>query len=1086
MRVHRSNRVERLLDALTEVVRPPLPDPLQPECIVVSSRGMNTWLSMRLAERLGIWAGGQFAFPRRFVDDLFTMVAPQGPAWRDPQQLLWPILAELPALLPTPAFVELRRFVDSDDSGRHLFQLAHRIAHVFDQYPVFRPEMVLGWDAGAEDHWQAMLWRAVTNRLDGQHVAASAQDFIDALEDTPPAGLPARVSVFGVSTLPPFYVHLLQALDRVVPVHLFIVSPSQEYWAELRRHGMSPEMLDTVPPLLVSLGGVGREFQGVLEQVDYQEGDDSLYADPGQETVLAALQSRLLHLQGRDSPRHVADPQDRSVSLHACHSPMREVEVLHDHLLAMLADDPTLQPRDIVVLVTDVDTYAPLVEAVFERPEDDPAFIPFCVADRAVRAENALVDTFIRILGMVGGRVTASEVLDLLSLEPIQARFDIGPEQLDTIGTWVEGAKIRWGIDAEHRAQHGQPKLGENTWRFGLDRLFLGVAMRGEGLETFADVLPYDEIEGATAQLLGRFGEFCEALFDAVRGLEAPRPVADWQRDLERTLQSLLVASSHESAWDPGPLRTALDAIAVDAASARFEDELSLEAMLELLETRLEADAPPRGFLAKGVTFCAMLPMRSVPFRVVCMLGLSDGAFPRAGRTMSFDLIASDPKPGDRSRRADDRYLFLEALLAARQRVHLSFVGQSIQDNADLPPSVVVADLLDQVVATVQPPEDQPDTAASVRDLVRVRHPMQPFSPRYFGADPDPRLFSFSSDYCEGARALVDPTKTIGRPALFTGRLPDPRDLDPGAATLTLDRLLKFFKLPVADLVKRRLGVWLQRDDARDYSDREPMEVMGLDKWRLGDTMLQHELARIALDDSLALTRAAGLIPLGTPGACTHEETHRDVSPLIAAANDARDGDVLDPLPVDLPLGDTRLVGTLSDRWSSGRVHLQFSKRQPKSLLQLWIQHLCLCAMAPTDQTVRSVLVARAQYDDKPPDVCAFGPVSRPADLLRDLCALYWTGQREPLLLFPAASWTYMTELRKSGEPRSAYYRAAAAWRKPNFERTDPHALRVFGDDDVFAPGYSPLPTPLEAGDAAAVAERVFGPLLDALEEDAR
>lgn len=1088
MYVHRSNRVERLFDALAEVVGPPLPDPLAPECVVVSSRGMNTWLAMRLSERFGVWAGGHFPFPRRFVDDLFSMVAPHGPAWRDPQQLLWPILAELPALLETPAFIELRRFVHEDDGGRHLFQLAHRIAHVFDQYPVFRPEMVLGWDAGAEDHWQAVLWRAVTNRLGGQHVAASAQDFIDALEGSPPAGLPSRVSVFGVSTLPPFYVHVLQALDQIVPVHLFLVSPSQEYWAELRSRNMAPreleEVLQSVPPLLVSLGAVGREFQGVLESIDYQEGA-SLYTDPGHDDLLSALQSRLLHLQGTQLPPHEASADDRSLSLHACHSPMREVEVLHDHLLAMLAEDKTLQPRDVAVLITDVDTYAPLVEAVFERDEDDPSFIPFCLADRAVRAENPLVDAFIRVVEMVGGRVTASEVLDLLALEPVQARFGIGADSLDRIGTWVEGAKIRWGIDGEHRKKHGQPDMPENTWRFGLNRLFLGVAMRGGGLQTFSGVLPFDEIEGASAELLGRFGQFCEALFDAVVGLEAPRPVARWQHDLEAMLQALLVCPESEGKWDPQPIRAALDAIAQDAAKARFEQDLELTAVLELLETRLEADAPPRGFLAKGVTFCAMLPMRSVPFRVVCMLGLSDGAFPRAGRQMSFDLIATDPKPGDRSRRADDRYLFLEALLAARQRVHLSYVGQSIQDNADLPPSVVVSDLLDQLVASVKPPAPLPDTPEGVRTLVRLRHPMQPFSPRYFGADEDPRLFSFSRDYCEGAKALVDPTKLLGRPPLLTAALGDPRDLDPSASTLDLGRLLGFYRLPVADLVRRRLGVFLDDKDARDYSDREPMEVLGLENWQLGDTVLRHELADMDLDDSLDLTRAEGIVPLGTPGACTHEETHRAVAPLIAAASKAREGEPLEPRMVDLQLGDTRIVGTLGNRWASGRVELQYGLRKPKSLLRLWIQHLVLCATDPSDQAQRSVLVARGKKD-APPDVCAFGPVAHARDVLHDLCSMYWVGQREPLLLFPSASWGYARELTETGSHESARWKASSAWRRAgNFEAKDPHIQRVFGTDDVFAPGYTPLPTALTGGDAGDVAERVFGPLLAALQEDA-
>ena len=224
-------------------------------------------------------------------------------------------------------------------------------------------------------------------------------------------------------------------------------------------------------------------------------------------------------------------------------------------------------------------------------------------------------------------------------------------------------------------------------------------------------------------------------------------------------------------------------------------------------------------------------------------------------------------------------------------------------------------------------------------------------------------------------------------------------------------------------------------------------------------------------------------MPLGTPGACTHEETHRAVSPLIAAAGASHGGDALEPLLIDLPFEGTRLVGTLGERWSSGRVHLQYSKRQPKSLLQLWIEHLCLCAMAPEDQALRSTLVARAQRKDTPPEVSGFGPVADAADRLRDLCDLYWIGQREPLLLFPSASWNYMAELRTTGDARSARWKATNAWQARGFERKDPHVQRVFGDDDVFAPGYSPLSSPLAAGDAATVAGRVFGPLLDALQD---
>ncbi|MEM6290619.1 MAG: exodeoxyribonuclease V subunit gamma [Myxococcota bacterium] len=1077
MRVHRSNRVERLFDALVDVVSSPLPDPLQPECIVVNSRGMNTWLSMQLANRLGVWAGGQFPFPRRFIDDLFATVNPQGPAWRDPDQLLWPLLAELPTHLHDPAFGELQRFVAGDPTGRNLFQLARRIATMFDQYPVFRPEMVLGWDAGVDEHWQAVLWRAVTERIGGQHVATQAQDFIDALEDRdalPP--LPARVCVFGVSTLPPFYVHVLQALDAVLPVHLFIVSPSQEYWAEVRTRSTEDDFSDGVPPLLLSLGGVGREFQGVLETVDYQEGD-SLYDAPGEQTMLAALQTRLLDLQGPEAPRHEVDPQDHSIALHACHSPMREVEVLHDQLLAMLAADPTLQPRDIVVLLTDVEIYAPLVEAVFERDEQDPSFIPFCVADRSVRAENPLVEAFHRVLDMVGGRVTASEVLDLLTLGPIQTRFGIAPDELDTLGGWVDEAGIRWGIDATHRKAQGQPALEENTWRFGLARLFLGFAMPGARQQTYADVLPYDEIEGRDASLLGRFGDLCEALFTVVTTLQAPRSPAAWQDALTDVLDRLLVAPEDGATWDVQPLRTAIDTIAAEASAAAFEDDLTLEAMLELIDARLEADAPPRGFLARGVTFCAMLPMRSVPFRVVCMVGLSDGAFPRGTRALGFDLIAAAPKPGDRSRRADDRYLFLEAVLAARERIHLSYVGQSIQDNADLPPSVVVSDLIDQLGACLQPPAPHEPTVDGVRDHLRLRHPMQPFSPRYFGADDDPRLFSYSRTYCDGARALVDADAQRARPPLLTAPLPDPREAPEAVTQLPLSRLLRFYKMPVADLVKRRLGVFLEAG-GRDYSDREPMEVRGLDEWVLGDTLLQHARAELPEDTSLDLVRAEGLLPLGTPGACKHEEMQRAVSPLLAALDGLGRGTPLPQLELDLPLGPTRLVGTLGDRWPQASVRVQYAKLGAKHQLTAWIEHLCLCVAAPEDQQPVTVVLARGKEDTVKP--CTFGPVPDAADALSELCALFWIGQREPVLLFPGVSLAYAETLYGTDDPQQAQWKAERAWTPNSFERNDPHVRRLCGDDDVLHPGYTPFEGPLSAGDFGTVATRVFWPMLQA------
>jgi exodeoxyribonuclease V gamma subunit len=1120
VKVYRSNRVERLLAALAEVVSEPLPDPIASECVVVHSRGMGTWLSQRLAEHVGVWAGGHFPFPRRFVDDVLRSVLGDDAVESGfaPDRLLWPILAELsPSTLSHAAFADLARYLaDDSDGGRSMFQLARRIAAVFDQYVVFRPELVLAWDAGRDDHWQARLWRSVSTRLGGRHPAALARDLFDALERRAPTHLPARVCVFGVSTVPPFYLRILQAIDRHVPVHLFVVSPSRAWWAEVQSHrdllrnaGDDPPALDDddAPPLLASLGTVGRDFQLVLESTcDYVEPHDDLYVDPGHDTMLRALQSDILAFQrrgpGGEPPLRIAASDD-SIAVHACHSPMREVEVLHDRILGLLAADPTLEPRDIAVLCSDIEAYAPLVEAVFERDASDPAFVPYCVADRPLRANSPVVEAFHRVLDLVGARLTASEVVDLLALPPIQQRFSIAHDEVDTIAGWIAEAGIRWGIDEQHRKQHKQPGYRENTWRFGLDRLFLGFALprnekAGLHAQVFADVLPYDELEGADTMLLGRFADLCERLFSictrghappGLVGLDGPRSPRQWQVALTEVVDALLVGAptpggGADGAWDAQQLRAALEAVASDAEAAAYDGPLPLHAMIELVDAKLEDDAAPRGFLTGGVTLCAMLPMRSIPFRVVCLLGMGDTDFPRGSPRVGFDLVARRPRPGDRSRRADDRYLFLEALLAARERVLIFHVGQSVQDNSDIPPSVVVSELLDELGQAFIAPfgaegADGVDPEAMRRHVV-VRHPMQPFSPRYFGADDDPRLYSYESSYADGAAALVGVVDVARGPSLLTRPLPDPRARPDAVHQLPLSRLHAFFRMPAADLLKRRLGLYLD-DYTRDHSDREPMELDPLDEWRLGADLLEHELLGVPQSESLALLKAGGELPLGTPGRCRYDDLVAAVQPIVSEARRWCEAAALPHLSVDLPIGTTRVVGTIRSRYPAATTAIRFARVSAKHLMQAWIDHLAAC-LTSHDAEIRSVVVGRSQKAGLA-RVCRFGRVDEPERYLAKLVELYWIGQREPLLLFPKTSLAFCESLQTRKDPDTAFEAARKVWNdRQQGERDDPSLRRLFGTHDVLARGFSIFEHPMAAGDFAELAIDVFCPMLAHME----
>ena len=552
---------------------------------------------------------------------------------------------------------------------------------------------------------------------------------------------------------------------------------------------------------------------------------------------------------------------------------------------------------------------------------------------------------------------------------------------------------------------------------------------------------------------------------------------------MTETIEALLAGSSSAEA-ELQPLRAALADIVAEAEHASFDEEVSLEAVRELLDERIENDAPARGFLTRGVTFCAMLPMRTIPFRVVALLGMGDTDFPRATRSVGFDLIAHHPQRGDRSRRDDDRYLFLEALLSARDRVLVTYVGQSIVDNSVVPPSVVVSDLLDELEQTFVPPDHDAVSPSGLREHIVVRHPMQPFSPRYFGASDDSRLFSFEAVYWEGARALTEEGAATDHAPLLLEPLPElAGDAD---RTVSLSRLIRFFRQPAAELLKRRLGVYLD-DWSRDRTDREPMELEPLDEWKLGTALLRHEIEGLDPQRSLELLRAGGELPLGTPGDVRFEDLRQLVAPIAATAEHWCSGGALPPLDIDLTLDGempTRLIGTISGRWPKCVATPQYARLGAKHLLAAWIQHLALCATQPEDQTSRTIVISRADKGNAP-RLASFGPVDDAPALLRGLVELYWAGQREPLLLFPKSSHAFAAAMASTEDRDKALHEARKQWTDRFLgERDEPHLRRLFGEADVLASTFAPLGRPPSSGDFAAVAMRVFGPLLEHLKED--
>ncbi len=1085
LHTYRSNRVEVLADRAAELCARP-PDgagPLEREVVVVQGRGMAVWFSLEMSRRLGVFAGAEFLYPKNFVQRLFERVLGTGTADAyHARRLTWTLLSLLREHGHLRELAPLSRYVAGDDTHLRSFQLARRIADTFDQYLTYRPDWVRAWERGEDvaieserDRWQPVLWRLVTERLGVAHTARLERALLERLaSDAPIEGLPKRVVVFGVASLPPMHARALVALAQRCEVHWFLPTPATGYWADFA----SPERvarageraaalhLDAGHPLLTSLGRLGAELSVVLaaelEALEVAESEPAgdLFVEPPEATLLGRLQRDILHAEVRLTPPTASALAEPSVALHACHGPMREVEVLHDQLLDLVTGEG-VAPHEIVVMMPDVDAYAPLIEAVFEREPRDPRFVPYRISDRHLRRDSPVVDAFLRLLALSGGRVPVSAVLDLLALAPVARRFEIAPEEVDTLRRWIADSGIRWGIDEAHKAAHGQPPVRTHSWRFGLERLLLGYAMPSEGRELFTGVLAYDEIEGKDAELLGKLATFAEQLFAVMDALGRPGTVGAFSATLGAALDAM-VALDAETAWEHRSLRTVLAAAAQAAEEAGFDGEVSVEVMRSLLEELVEEVEPARGFLAGGVTFCAMVPMRNLPFRVVCLLGLSDAAFPRSQRPLDFDLMGRGGarRPGDRSRRDDDRYLFLEALLAARERLLVFYTGQSIRDGSTLAPSVVVTELCD-AIAAAHPGRD-------ILAEVVTRHPLQPFSRRYFDGS-EPRLFSYADAYCAAAQRLLDGGAAAPAPApLFDGVL----DVVEGSGrAVALSELLRFFESPVRYLLNRRLGVDLSEEEA-EVLDREPVELGPLDRWAVGDRLLELRLAGVGHEEIEALARAEGLLPIGTLGALEHQAVLETVEPLVVRVRSLREGGPALDLPVSrrLPSG-VLLSGEVGDRWARGQLRHQFSRVSGKHLLTLWIRHLVLSWQAPEPSD--SYLVGRAPAGAKH-TLAAFRlrPVEAPARHLEVFVDLFERGMREPLPFFPQAALTYARGLVAGKDEPSALAAARTQFLKER-ER-DAHVRRVFDADALTEGG--------ELG-FAALSREVMLPLLEALED---
>jgi exodeoxyribonuclease V gamma subunit len=983
VKTYSCNRLEILAERLAAMLDAhPLSHPLMPETVVVQSRGMARWTSLEIARHSGSCMNFEFPFPRAFVDSILRLFFPGMAPAEDysAEVMTWKILRLLPQLAPTRPFAHVRRYLDADD-GLKAFQLAGRIASLFDQYLVYRPAMLMRWEAGAEkEDWQAILWRALTAGQAPLHLAAVSETLSGA--SPPEAGaLPQRVSLFGVSSLPPLYLRLFFELSRHCEVNFFCLHPSEHYFGHDRTPRQRAGRAGDFPignPLLASLGKLNRDFIDLRLEIDERSGhidqEQPLdFLDPGEDSMLHAMQSDILNARNRggdaETPRLSPRAGDDSIQIHACHSPTREIEVLYDRLLDLLARIPGLRPRDIVVMMPDIEKYAPYIEAIFGYPENPARRIPFSVADRRPLNVNPVVEAFAALLAIPGSRCTASELFSILDRAPVRRRFAFTDEDLALVRQWIAESGIRWGIDGAHRAAFDLPDIDSNTWQAGLQRLLLGFAMSGGGRRMFDGIMPCDEVEGDAADTLEPLISAVDSLFDLARGNSAPRPVAEWAAALGALLDQFFRAAEPE---DAAGLRLVREALLQLRSSAGLEDPVDFRTVRHHVLELLNRSEQRGGFLTGGVTFCALQPMRSIPARVICLIGMDDEAFPRQNRAAAFDRMAQEPRQGDRSTRDDDRYIFLEAIISARERLYCSYIGRSVIDNEPRPPSTLIGELLDYLDQAFALP-------GGARNALVTEHRLHAFSPQYFSGE-DARLFSYSAANAKAARNL---RASPAPPAFLTAPLPEPQ-----STVVELKSLLDFFGNPARHFVRRRLGLLLE-EEKDDLDDDEPFEIDRLKAYKI-----KEELVARALDGAPAGEEeliARGLLPLGDMGAAHFRAMSREAASFRKSVEGELRGEKRgEPLIVDLPVSRYTLAGKIEGIYGERVIQFRCAEMKPKDMLRAWITHLARGAG-------ETVLIAT---DDK----IRFTAVKEHAAFLEQLLQFYRQGLSQPLHFFPFSS----------------------------------------------------------------------------------
>ncbi len=868
-------KLDNLSSSLADNIVNSKKDPFKPNIVICQGKSMELYLNKTIADKKTIAANIQYRFPRNSINDILNLYDENSNVTRlDLNIMIWDIYFLLFELIDKADYKPLKDYINADDSSKELrqYQLSRQIASVFDFYIGYRGDWLESWQEtkkitkkgtsteklvlGPHELWQADLWRKLTvereDKIEFKRASLLLGECIEKISDK----LPEKLSIFAISNMPQDYINFFKILNEneKPELNFYYITPCLEFWGDSTKKKAALEGEGN--RLLASWGQLGRDFFNSLLDADFDlSGPDEESKPTEPETLLTALQYDILSNSSLDETKlKKFDAKDKSIVINSCYSRMREIEVLYDHILNEL-NEGKCEFSDIVVMAPNIEEYAPYIKAVFKQNAISNAegsgkksFIPFNISDCSTIFSSIEAETFIKILNLPKGKMTSEDIFDIISSEPVANKFNFSKEDRDKMYELISKSKIFWGKNNEHRNEIlGMEYNDTGTWDFGFKRMLMGYAVDSEDVVD-GNILPLNTFDN-DGIVIGKLISVCKKIFDICDKMSESLSYDDWCDKIFYPIIKEFFELPNSKNEQIKPLLTAISSFKHTCSKSCLSDkEIPLDVAKAAIEFELNNESSNSAAFFRGsVTFCQLLPMRNIPFKNVCVLGMNDSEFPRINQECGFNLANKEYRTGDRNLRNEDRYIFLETLLATKEKFYISYIGQSNSTNEELPPSVLVDELLDYL---------ESGTGKNKSEFV-TKHPLHGFNEKYFVESEDD-FYSYSKTYYNAAKSFEN-SKKISADELFCSEYLPLSD-ENLKNEFSFDEFVRFFLCPAKFFLKYRFNINLYDETLEPLDSSEPFELDNLEKYLLKDELLKHKIDEKEFDIENNL-KASGILP---------------------------------------------------------------------------------------------------------------------------------------------------------------------------------------------------------------------------------